>query len=113
MDSINDIRTYLDKFEKDVEQLKAVTNYNELSPLEKGCVKEVRDIQLLCNRMYKELYNIAQQTRRSVSGTTTSITANYVNKILSGETDGSGDNRSEAEEVAKPVRSKRKTTKKA
>lgn len=113
MNSINDIRAYLDKFEKDVERLKAVTNYNELSPLESICVKEVRDIQLLCNRMYKELYAIAQQSRRGVSGATTNITANYVKQVLSGATDGSGDNRGETDEVAKPVKSKRKTTKKA
>ena len=113
MNSINDIRAYLDKLEKDVTEMRNVTNFTDLSPLEKACIKEVRDIQILCNRMFKEIYSINKDIRRGLSGSANSITANYVNKILSGETDGSGDNRSETEEVAKPVRSKRKTTKKA
>lgn len=112
MKSVQDIRDYLDKLEKDVATLEKITNYDDLAPVEVACIREAQQIQIICNRIQKELNLKTKDIRRNI--VVQSRPTDFVKQILEKkETNGSGDNRSETEEVAKPVKSKRKTTKKA
>lgn len=109
MQSVQELKEFLDKLDADVDKLSKADNYDDLGKQEVVCVRTAQLLQISCNRLFKELQMVSKSARRSISiGKTLQETSEEVIK----EDNGSGDNRSEATEVAKPVRRKRTTTKK-
>ena len=104
MQSVQELKEFLDKLDADVDKLSKADNYDDLGKQEVVCVRTAQLLQISCNRLL-----VSKSARRSISiGKTLKETSEEVIK----EDNGSGDNRSEATEVAKPVRRKRTTTKK-